>query len=132
MKKVLFLMTAMLISLAAFAKSENETTVSFKVSPALSCGNCEQKVTSNLRFEKGVTAIEAKAPSDVVKVTYDSNKTDSDKIVNAFSKIGYTAVPCTDEAPACAPTECQNHTQQPAQCNKQSESCGGGCCGGNK
>lgn len=91
MRKILLLFAAIVIALGVSAKENNDTTVCFKISPAMSCANCENKIKSNLRFEKGVTAIEATAPGDQVTVSYNKTKTDASKIENAFSKIGYKA-----------------------------------------
>lgn len=120
MKKFLFLLAALLISLCASAKSENDSTVCFRITPAMSCGNCETKIKTNLRFEKGVTAIEAMAPGDKVTITFNRKKTDVERIVKAFSKIGYEAVPCTaqtcpgqhpcEPAPACPGHSCAKPT----------------------
>lgn len=129
----MFLMAALLISMAAYAKSENEQTLTFKVNPALSCGNCEQKIKSNLRFEKGVSAIEAKAPGNIVKVTYDTKKTDAEKLTKAFSKLGYNAEICNDSEEICAPTGCPSGgCPEGGHKHKEKAECNGTCCGEGK
>ena len=126
MKKVLFLFAAMLLTFACYAKGEDDATVTFRINPPMSCANCESKIKSNLRFEKGVTAIEAEAPNDVVTVKYNTKKTDVDNIVKAFSKLGYEAVPCVEEPVCNSPKVCPEEN-----CNSGNPSCGGCNGGGN-
>lgn len=110
MKK--FILSAF-IAVAAFSAyaADNDTTVCFTVNPPMSCVNCENKIKSNLRFEKGVKNIEASAADALVTVKFDKRKTSIDKLIPAFKKIGYEAKTAT----AC-------DKKQPAQC-------GGSCCG---
>ncbi len=93
MKKILFILAAVIIAFSAGAKVSNDTTVCFKISPAMSCINCETKIKTNLRYEKGISAIEATAPGDQVKIKFNKTKTDAAKIAKAFGKIGYKAIP---------------------------------------
>lgn len=114
MRKILLMIAVMAIALGATAKEKKDTTVCFTISPAMSCQNCENKIKSNLRFEKGVTAIEANAPGDKVNITYNKEKTDASKIEKAFGKIGYKATTgavkvCNKKAAgkACSKEGCQ-------------------------
>lgn len=68
----------------------------FTLSPRMTCANCEKKIKSNLRFEKGIKSIDTSIPDQKVTVTYDPSKTSGSKLVEAFRKIGYKAI----EAPA--------------------------------
>ena len=68
MKNLLLIFAAIVIAVSANAKSANDTTVCFTISPAMSCVNCENKIKTNLRFEKGISAIEANAPGDRVSI----------------------------------------------------------------
>lgn len=87
---ILSLIIACSASAAAFA-ADNDTTVCFTVNPPMSCQNCENKIKSNLRFEKGIKQIDASAEDAVVTVKYDKRKTSVDKLIPAFKKIGYEA-----------------------------------------
>lgn len=130
MKRILFLLAAMMITIGANAKSANDTTVSFKISPAMSCINCENKIKTNLRYEKGIVAIEAKAPGEMVNITFNKTKTDASKIAAAFEKIGYKATPKTKTCctkgntnnPACGKSvECgkKKCDKDKKECNKK-------------
>ncbi len=106
MKKAIRMMALMLmfigIGMQVSAKSAAKTeTVVFTVAPQMTCQNCENKIKSNLRFESGVTDIVTSLQNQTVTVTFNPEKTDRNKIVEAFKKIGYTATECTSGAPAC-------------------------------
>lgn len=95
MKKLLStLLLLLVISTVALAKGQSATVV-FTVSPQMSCQNCENKIKTNIRFEKGVTAIATDIPTQTVKITYDPVKTNPEKLTSAFKKIGYTATVAT-------------------------------------
>lgn len=111
----------LLACIVCFAK--NETTAFFTVNPPMVCQNCEKKIKDNIKFEKGIKAINPSAQKGVVEVVYDADKTNVDAIIKGFKKIGYDATLCQPEvcpenatAPCCAP-------QAGACCGAKSESC---------
>ncbi|MDE6052102.1 MAG: heavy-metal-associated domain-containing protein, partial [Paramuribaculum sp.] len=62
MKRIMTLLAAVAIiaicGISASAKSPKATeTAVFTVNPHMTCQNCENKIKSNLRFEKGVNSI---------------------------------------------------------------------------
>ena len=128
MKKLLILMAVAACSLGLSAKSDSDTTVCFRVNPPMHCANCEGKIKSNLRFEKGIRAIEAAAPDSLVTIEFDTRKTNVEKIKAAFKKIGYTAAPALAKGSACKHgKECNSSTE----CAKESRNCtkaSGDCC----
>ncbi len=63
----------------------------------MSCQNCENKIKSNLRFEKGVSKVETDLKSQKITVSYDASKTSAEAITKSFKKIGYTAT-CTADS----------------------------------
>ena len=54
---------------------------------------CEKKIKSNLRFEKGISKIDVSLKENIITITFDPKKTDTDKIIEGFKKIGFTAFP---------------------------------------
>lgn len=90
MKKIIYIL-AVAVAASSFSlrAADNDTTVCFTVNPPMSCVNCENKIKSNLRFEKGVKEIDASAKDAIVKVKFDKKKTSVDKLNKAFKKIGY-------------------------------------------
>ena len=105
MKKIIsiFFMALMLMTFTTVAEAKNDKkteTIVFTVTPKMHCQNCENKIKTNIRYEKGVKDIVTDLKTNTVAITFDPAKTDASKIESAFKKIGYTA--STEEA--C--TEC--------------------------
>jgi periplasmic mercuric ion binding protein len=50
-------------------------TVVFITTPQMHCAACENKIKSNLRFEKGIKSIETSVPNQTVTVKYNADKT---------------------------------------------------------
>lgn len=89
MKKTI-LFFAMLLSVIV-ASAKDIKTVVFTTNPIMHCANCENKIKTNLRYEKGVKEIQTNIPEQHVTVNYDPAKTTADNIQKAFAKFGYTA-----------------------------------------
>lgn len=127
MKKLLSISFLFLMfALVASAKSDDKTAV-FTVSPKMSCQNCENKIKSNLRFEKGVKQIVTSLADQTVTITYSPEKTTPEKIANGFKKIGYTpTLVDANGKPVC--------DKNARQCTGTSGSCNGtdSCCQGEK
>ena len=56
----------MMVAMVTFAKDIK--TVVFTTTPQMHCENCENKIKSNLRFEKGIKSIKARILKDGEKV----------------------------------------------------------------
>lgn len=89
MKKVLLLSAMMLTAVVGLAKDIKTVVVTTK--PQMHCSGCEQKIKGNLRFEKGVKQIECNIDEQRVTITFDADKTNSEKIIQSFGKFGYEA-----------------------------------------
>ncbi len=98
MKKVLILSTMMLTAIVAIAKDIK--TVVVTTQPQMHCSGCEDKIKGNLRFEKGVKQIECSIDEQRVTITYDADKTSSEKIIQSFGKFGYKATEVKNEKKA--------------------------------
>ena len=85
------LIISALVAPQVSADQPQKQTVVFTVEPKMHCQNCENKIKTNLRFEKGVLDISTDVKSNTVTITYDTRKTDVTKLEAAFKKIGYTA-----------------------------------------
>lgn len=71
--------------------------------------HCEKKIKDNLRFEKGVTKIDVSLKDNTIAVTFDEDKTNPEKIIEGFKKIGFTAFlidPEKEDAPVEATDSC--------------------------
>lgn len=93
MKKILFMMILMCCSVAVFAASK--TTEVFTLDHQMS-QHCEKKIKENLRFEKGISKIEVSLDENTITITFNPEKTDTDKIIEGFKKIGFTAFPVNE------------------------------------
>lgn len=133
-KKILFTIALVAaVCLNTYAKGENEVTTTFAISPVMHCANCEAKIKTNLRYEKGVKEIQTNSPDSLVTVKYDKTKTNPDAIIKGFKKFGYTAKVA---APAAAKKECCGKCHQQGseksccgKCHKQesAKACNGSC-----
>ncbi|MDE5686201.1 MAG: heavy-metal-associated domain-containing protein, partial [Paramuribaculum sp.] len=124
MKKIITLAFAIFMTLTAMAA--DKATVSFSVNPTMTCQNCENKIKSNLRFEKGVKDIATSLADQLVTVSYDPARTSPEKLAEALKKIGYTATVSNKTAKAAC-------GKQSGCCKKEAgEGCGKksgkGCC----
>lgn len=86
----------LLAVLTITCQAKDVKTVVFTLSPQMHCETCETKIKSNIRFEKGVKKIETDIKAQTVTIQYDAEKTSPEKIADGFKKIGYDAVPKTD------------------------------------
>ena len=103
MKKVLVIMLfVFLAALTALVKAENVKVV-FSVEPQMTSQSSENKIKTNIRFEKGVSEVVTDFEAQTVTVTYDNTKTDVEKLAEAFKNLGYTVTPaCAGNSAACA------------------------------
>ena len=98
---ILFMLCSVFAFSTAFAqnvKKNEKETVTFLVKN-MDCDNCVKKIEKNIAFEKGVTGLQCELPTQTAKVTYRTDQTTEAKLVAAFKKIGYEAVPNKEEAP---------------------------------
>lgn len=89
MKKVSLLFVALTVAIVCGAKDIK--TVVLNTSPEMHCSGCENKIKSNIRFEKGVKTIETNLENKTVTIEYDADKTSVENIINGFKKINYEA-----------------------------------------
>ena len=123
MKKNLFIIAMLMMSVMAFAKDVK--TVVFTTQPQMHCSSCEDKIKSNLRFEKGIKTIETSVENQTVTVTYDADKTTAENLQKGFEKFGYTASVVDNAAPADTAK-----AKKSCCCGKKADAAAaGGCCG---
>ena len=135
MKKNLFVFAMLMMSVMAFAKDVK--TVVFTTQPQMHCSSCEDKIKSNLRFEKGIKAIETSVENQTVTVTYDADKTTAENLQKGFEKFGYTASVVDAAAPAdttkakkscCCGKKAEAAAAAGGCCSKKADAAAGGCC----
>lgn len=98
MKKIVMTIAIAVVSVMAISakptgKTASDTTIVVTVTPPMHCSNCENKIKSNIRFQKGVKSIETDLEKQTVTIVADKKKIDTAKLAKAFSKIGYDVKP---------------------------------------
>ena len=93
MKNFLLILMSTLL-LAAGGKELRQTVLT--PNPKMHCESCEKKIKGNIRFEKGVTAVETSVPDQTVTITYQAGKTDVKRLQTAMKKIGYETTVVSD------------------------------------
>lgn len=88
--KILSVLAVLLMCTVSCMAKEIKTVV-FKTSPEMHCANCEEKIKSNLRFEKGVKDIQTNLEDKIVTIRYDAGKTTVEQLIAGFKKIDYVA-----------------------------------------
>lgn len=81
--------------LTAVAFASDKTTAVFTVDHQMHQG-CKEKITKNMRFEKGVKSIDVSLPKNTITIVYDPQKTDPEKLVAGFKGIGFNALLISD------------------------------------
>lgn len=84
MKKILFILMALMVSTMTFAKA-NKQTVVFDVN--LHCQGCCDKVMKNIAYEKGVKDLRCDLEKKQVVVVFDADKTSVEQLQKAFEAI---------------------------------------------
>lgn len=106
-----------------YAQNRRATSENVKFDVNMTCGDCVKKIEKNIAFERGVTDMNVDLASRTVNLTYNTRRTDVNKLQAGFAKIGYTATVASEKDPrAC----CSGTTAAaPAACGDKKE---GGCC----
>ena len=78
-----------IVNNALASDKKDEKTVTFTVS--MDCHSCVKKIESNIPYEKGVKDLQVSLEKKEVTVTFRTDKTSTDKLIEAFKKLGYTA-----------------------------------------
>ena len=91
--KVLSLFVFMLMCVLSVNANNDKkkATVTYLVS--MTCGNCQQRIESNIPYEKGVTDLKVDLEKKLVTVEYRTDKTTAENIKAAITKMGFTATP---------------------------------------
>ncbi len=110
----LAMMTVFIINpVNAQEKKKNFEEVEIQTSAV--CGMCEERIETNIAYEKGVKSVELNDETKIVKIGFDPRKTNVDQLRTAISKVGYDAdnVAADPEAyaklPACCKKENKAH-----------------------
>lgn len=90
---IIIMLSVLAISIHTDAQTQkkdvNIKTVTFDVS--MTCENCKKKIEKNIAFEKGIKDMQVSLDKKQVTLTFDTRKTNEEKIIQAFDKLGYNA-----------------------------------------
>jgi len=89
MKKLFSLLTMLAISAGAFA-AEKSTTCNYDVK-GMTCPSCEATLKVRVKKLDGIITVKASNAKSNATVSFDPQKTSSEKIKAAIEKIGYEA-----------------------------------------
>ncbi|MDA3929323.1 MAG: heavy-metal-associated domain-containing protein [Prolixibacteraceae bacterium] len=95
MKRLAFITTIALFTVsllqtnAIAAGKKNKKTQTFIVS--MDCQGCVNKIEDNIPYEKGVKDLKVSLDNKECTLTYRTDKTNSEKLIEAFQKLGYKA-----------------------------------------
>lgn len=95
MKKIMAILLMVMTAITIQAKDWKTLIVT--TTPQMHCSSCENRIKGNLKFEKGVKSIETNLEEQKVTVKYDEKKTNKEKILKAFEKIGFSARPVSSD-----------------------------------
>lgn len=91
MKKIISILTILLtISILTFA-IEPPKTAEIKIKTSAKCGMCKKRIERDLGVSKGIVKSNLDLDDKVVTITYNTKKTNPEKIKQVISKIGYDA-----------------------------------------
>ncbi|MEN8224214.1 MAG: heavy metal-associated domain-containing protein [Bacteroidota bacterium] len=113
MTKSMFILVFLLGSYqVSYAQAQNEEPKEkeIKIQTSAICGMCEERIETNMAFEKGVKSVVLDDKTKIVTIRYKTAKTSPDKLRKAISKLGYDA----DDVEA----DKEAHDKLPACCQK--------------
>jgi len=74
--------------LSNYAHAQNDTV---RIKTSAICDQCKERIENDLSFEKGIKSSNLDLNSKIITVIYSPKKTDSQKIREAITRIGYDA-----------------------------------------
>lgn len=88
MKKLILIL---FLGLQLLAKAQNKKSEVILIQTTAECDQCKKRLESNISYEKGVKFCKLDLNTKVLKVTYNGEKTEPEKLRAAISKLGYDA-----------------------------------------
>ena len=109
MSIIFFLALASSSTFAVQAQDVEPKEKEIKIQTTAVCGMCEERIETNMAYEKGVKSVELDDETKIVTITYKTAKTDPEKLRKAISDLGYDAddVEANPDAYAKLPACCK-------------------------
>lgn len=96
MNALKLILAVLVISTMNFTLLGQETektkkTQKTEIQTSAQCSMCKDRIEKGLAFEKGVKSVDLDLETKIVSIEYRTDKTNTDKLRAAISKIGYDA-----------------------------------------
>ena len=111
MKKMILILGLVMVGLMivkpAVAQDQKKNYEEVQIQTSAVCGMFEERIETNIAYEKGVKKVELDDDTKIVTIGFDPRKSDPDKLRQAISKLGYDAddveadKEAYDKLPAC-------------------------------
>ena len=119
MKRYILTFVLILVAIVTVSAKGNNKRIILTTTPQMHCNSCEEKITNNIRFVKGVKIIQTSVAQQTVTITYDSTKCSYADLEKAFKKINYSIKEVDPKSlPSCCSGE---HKSEKADCHKDAE-----------
>lgn len=107
----LVLAVFLLVSNVSFSQNVKKNEKEIKITTSAVCGMCKTRVEEGLAFEKGVKDVVLDLDTKVLKVVYNTKKTNEEQILTKINNMGYDAndTKANPEAYNKLPACCKNH-----------------------
>jgi periplasmic mercuric ion binding protein len=117
MKKLISILVMSLVAIvianSAVAQEKKKNYEEVQIQTSAVCGMCEERIETNIAYEKGVKKVELNDATKIVTIGFDPRKTNADSLRTAISKLGYDADDVAADPVA--------HDKLPACCQKGSK-----------
>jgi mercuric ion binding protein len=91
MKKLLIMMLLVAVPALTMAQDKDKNIQTVKYTTSITCGNCVNKIMTNLPQEKGIKDVKCDVKTKEVTVSYQKDKNNPDEIQKSLEKLGFTA-----------------------------------------
>ncbi len=112
MKRILLTLICFSFFLTGFAQNLAGGVKVVEIKTSAICSMCKKRIERDISLSKGVEKAELNLENKVLTVAYNGNRTNSEEIRKAVTRIGYDA----DKLPA----DSRAHDRLPACCQKTS------------
>ena len=89
MKKIIFITTILIVSV--WTNHATAQTDTLRIQTSAICEQCKERIEGDLSFEKGIKSSNLDLKTKIATVVYNPKKTDTQKIREAITRIGYDA-----------------------------------------
>jgi periplasmic mercuric ion binding protein len=85
------ILLAFVLANPSFSQEKKKNYEEVQIQTTAVCGMCEERIESNIAYEKGVKNVELNDSTKIVTIGFDPRKTNAGNLRTAISKLGYDA-----------------------------------------